>query len=154
MSDGKFLYELMSPVDYENICNKVLSTRKENEDESITYDEIEYSVGGVVYKVQGTHYPVQDVIASASSKCKDCSSKGYIITNVTKERLPDPSGFLVLEDEPESGSSKESTTWRILTPCECAVKNVIRANGSLFTIDTRCVFVDLSFTSQQNIIEG
>jgi len=145
MSDNKFLYELVSPVDYLNMCNKVLETRKEEEDGRVVYREIEYTVGDTLYKVQGYHFPVQDVIDSASSNCKVCNSKGYTTINVPKSKLPDPSGYFVEEDTSSEG---KSNFWRITTPCECGVKNVIKKYGSVFTIDTRCVFVDISFSSE------
>jgi hypothetical protein len=152
MSDKKFLYELMSPVDYMNLCNEVLGARKEGENGEVLYGEIEYTVEGTLYKVQGNHFPVQDVIDSASSKCKHCNSKGYTTVNISKEKLPDPSGYFVDEEDPDApeGASKASPgCWRITTPCECAVNNVIKKHGGLFTIDTRCVFVDLTFTSEK-----
>ena len=145
MSDKKQLYELMSAADYMNICNDILATRREEDDGAVVYDEIEYTVGGVVYKVQGHHFPVQDVIEAAASKCKDCNSKGYIVTNVPKSKLPDPSGYFV-DEEPEG---KKNDFWRITTPCECGVKNIIKKNPGMFTIDTRCVFVDLTFTTDE-----
>ena len=155
MSDQKFLYELMRPQDYMNICNDVLATRKEDEEGGVTYDAIEYTVDQTKYTVQGSHYPVQDVMASANKNCKHCHGKGYQTINIPKNKLPDPSGYFVEEvDEKvdEKGKTIESKFWRITTPCECAVKNVIRDNGSVFTIDTRCVFVSLSHTSED--IEG
>jgi hypothetical protein len=147
MSDKKFLYELVSPQDYVNICNSVLGARREEEDGAVVYDEIEYKSGDTLYKVQGHHFPVQDVIDSANSKCKHCNSKGYTTVNVPKSKLPDPSGYFVEEEDPNMKGS--SQFWRITTPCECAVKNVIKKHGSVFTIDTRCVFVDLSYTSEK-----
>ena len=150
MSDKKYLYELMSAADYMNVCNAILATRKEDEEGAINYEEIEYSVGDTTYKVLGHHFPVRDVIESASSNCKVCNSKGYQTVNVPKSKLPDPSGYLVeIEEESTPGIiTKSPDFWRITTPCECAVKNVIKKNGGLFTIDTRCVYVDVTYTSE------
>lgn len=151
MSEEKFLYELMSSNHYMNICNEVLATRKEDDEGAVTYDAIEYTVDNIKYTVQGHHYPVQSVFERANNKCSKCSSKGYITINVPKNKLPDPSGYFVEEvDEKldEKGNPIESKFWRITTPCECAVKNVIRDNGSVFTIDTRCVFVSISYTAE------
>ena len=147
MSEEKYLYDLMSPVDYMNVCNAVLATRKEEDDGAVTYEEIEYTADGTLYKVQGHHFPVQDVIDSADNKCKVCTSKGYTVVNIPKEKLPDPSGYFVIESDDKA--KDDPKMWRILTPCECGVKNVIKKNAGVFTIDTRCVFVDLTFTSEQ-----
>ena len=142
----------MSNADYMNICNEVLATRKEDEEGAVVYSEIEYTVGDTVYKVQGDHFPVQDVIDSADKNCKTCNSKGYSTINVPKTKLPDPAGYFVDTEEYAPGVTTASPDfWRITAPCECAVNNVIKNNGALFTIDTRCVYVDLTYTSEKKV---
>lgn len=155
----KQIYELVSSVDYMNICNLVLGTRKEGEDGAITYQEVEYTLGGTSYKIQGHHFPIQDVVASANKNCKECNSKGYTTISILKSKLPDPSGYFVEEEEehtlPEGGAFTTAPTdfWKITTPCECAVKNVIKKNPSVFTIDTRCVFISLTHTVDKPTIK-
>ena len=156
MSEKKFSFDLVRPEDYSNICNAILETRREDEDGTVEYDEVEFITGETCYIIKGYHFPVQDVINSASSSCKVCSSKGYITSNVPKTKLPDPSGFFVEDADPNLSpveAEKASKFWRITTPCECGVKNVIRKNKGVFTIDTRCVFVDLTYTIKKIEIE-
>lgn len=152
MPEEKFLHELVSPIEYGQICNDILATRQEDEDGAVVYGEIEHTFGGILYKIKGHHFPVQDVIDSANSSCKICASKGYVTVNVPKTKLPDPSGYFVEETSPNLSpeeATKASKFWRITTPCECGVKNVIKKNGGVFTIDTRCVFVNLTYTTEK-----
>lgn len=142
MSGKKYLHDLVSPAEYNAICNKILATRNEDDDGAVTYEEIEHVVDGTKYKVLGVHYPVQEVIDRADPKCKKCLSKGYTTVSVPKTKLPDPSGYFLEEVQPDP------KMWRITTPCECGVLNIINDDPSVFTIDTRCVFVSISFTSE------
>ena len=159
MLEGKYLYELISSVAYMNICNDVLATRKVADDGEgeVTYAEVKYTVGGKTYTVQGTHFPLGKVFSYATENCKYCHSKGYETISISKKKLPDPTGYYVVEEDTFPKDRDPSIvyasldTWKIITPCDCAVKNVLKEHPELFTIDTKSVYVGLTYQVEDEV---
>lgn len=161
---GSRLAETQKPLDlvvdpkaFNLIADKVVATRKYLSDgRTCTYDEVQYKWGDKHIKVQGRHFPIESVFSCANRKCSACYGKGYQFSEVSKKKFPDPSMFILAEEDcPKDGSAierkvweedqKKKTTWRVLQVCGCAVKGTNRRHPEALSNQLHNVWMTLDY---------
>lgn len=149
------LTEIIDDYNFKLIGEKILKSRN-SENGVTTYDKIEHSTNGKTYDIYPIHFPLEDVFKEANSSCNNCYGKGYQIINLEKKKIPDPSGFLLMEEpEPENLSDEQKKLWhemqankkfwRIMKPCNCAVKRLFKRHSDIFSNGLHSIFVKVDY---------
>jgi acyl-CoA thioesterase len=151
------LDQVVDPNNFKMLLHEVVKTREPVADgRSFTYKEVKYPYNGKVIYVMGRHVSLEDVFKHGKASCKICSGKGYYFMNITKKRFPDPSEFLMQEEELPKDLSPEQqekwrkdeeakTTWRILAVCLCAVKAAHKKDSRLLSNENHNIWMILDY---------
>lgn len=129
---------------FNSIETKILSTEIMNDrrcagDDRFSYKIIERKKGNKTYILTPIHISVRDVIDMGNSRCKKCYGSGKKIISILKEKIKNPDDFLMLANRSMINlteeqkkiiieEEKKNKFWKILLPCDCAMKNLIK-NG-------------------------
>lgn len=135
---------------------KVVDTKLLTDKDGVTYDEFIQEYKGTTYKIRPIHVSIDEVSEYANPKCNVCYGKGYYTSNISKAVLRNPGDHVILSKQPFEGASDEekerliaeerkSTTWRVLFPCECAVKRMRKAEPNFFLSDDRSIMLKIEY---------
>lgn len=157
MSIKKPLDLVVDRHNFNLIIKKVAGVRKDTGDgRTFTYSEITHNWGNKKIKVLGRHFPLEEVLKNANSKCNFCFGQGYRFVNIPKFNYPDPSPFLVdeetlpkdLSDEEQrkwKEAQKNISTWRIMQICNCAVKKTHKKNPHVLSNTHHNIWMTLDY---------
>lgn len=142
----KSLREVFDQVSLNNIIGRLSRNKKyDPSSDSISFDPMDFSYNGVDYVIDGEWVSVNEVIEHASSSCRVCNSKGYSITEIAKNKLLNPQDYVILSTEPINEMNEEmkklwiekekkKNTWRIMMPCQCAIKRLLKEDESAIAV--------------------
>ena len=161
------LSERIGQTNTELVINKVIEARKVKDDGSrltdedgVEFDEVTHEFSGTKLFVQPRHVTIDDVSEHANSKCRDCNTKGYMISNIAKTSLRNPSLYVILSTRSLSGMTDEekkqvieeerkSSTWRVLLPCHCALKGARKKIPNFFANNDGSVMFALEWEEEK-----
>ena len=105
--------------------------------------EKEKDADGVEYLVKPEYVSGEEIYKHAKNSCNMCWGKGYKVLNLEKRKFPNPKDYILLAQQPLNDLTEEqkkilvereklSKMWRILLPCSCAIKSIIKKDKHLF----------------------
>jgi hypothetical protein len=135
---------------------KVVDGARLTDKDGVTYEEFTHDAGDKMFVVRPKHVTIDEVSAYANLKCKICNSKGYFVANIAKAKLKGPSDHVILSNKPFEGLNEEQRneiieeerkrkTWRVILPCDCAVKRMSKADPNFFVSDDRAIMFTLDY---------
>lgn len=149
----------------QNVMNNVLKELydKRSSEAPFDYPEIKRSLDDKDVVIKAKSVDLHEVMGSADSSCKHCGyGKGYFVSNLRKDKYPDPSGFMIFKPEmevpdglPEEEKEKllahakekyeKSPFWRILNICSCAAKNTLKRKNNVYSNELNNIFIELDY---------
>lgn len=135
---------------------KVIDSARLTDSDGVSYEEFTQKSGDVELIIRPKHVTIDDVSEYANPKCRTCNSKGYMSVQIAKHKLKGASDHIILSRKPLDGltdeqkdaiieEEKKSTTWRIILPCECAVKRMSKNDPNFFVSDDRAIMFTLDY---------
>jgi len=139
----KALKEILSSVDYKFLCEKIIKEKVQRSDNSFEYKDFSQTMAGVEYLVKPEYVSGEEIYKHAKNSCNMCWGKGYKVLNLEKRKFPNPKDYILLAQQPLNDLTEEqkkilvereklSKMWRILLPCSCAIKGIIKKDKHLF----------------------
>lgn len=134
--EKKALREIFNISEMNSIAKKIFQTKKKGlYGDDATYEDIEIQKDGVTYKISAEHVTVAEIMKYSKSGCRTCGGLGRKIVNILKTRIPDPDNYVIFSETPIDTmppeekkiwieKQKQNPFWRILLPCECALKKI------------------------------
>jgi len=129
---------------------KVVGEAKLTDKGGVTYEEFTQEFGGVTYVFRPEHVTIDEVSKFGNPRCNVCFGQGRKTVEIAKTRLKGPGDHVLLSRGPFEGSTqlekerlieleRKSKTWRVLLPCECAVKAMSKRDPNFFVSDDRAI---------------
>jgi hypothetical protein len=137
-------------------ARKVIDEARLTDKDGVKYEEFTHKCNDVEYVIRPSHVTIDEVAAFGSSKCNVCWGKGYKIVNLAKVTLRSPHDHVILSSRPFDGLSdedkekvideeKKSKTWRVLLPCDCAVKAISKKDKDFYVSNDRAIMFRVTY---------
>ena len=135
----------LDQVNFTLAAKELMKTRKVVDETTVTYGTVEHRLGDKKYVITAEHVPIDYIFKYASSNCKMCTyGKGYYVAHVEKHKIPNPEDYVMLSTVPIKEMSEEEQNiwrekeklnkfWRVMYPCQCAVKRALNKEPDLLT---------------------
>lgn len=156
------LDKVLDPIDFKKLLYEVIKTREPVGDgRSFTYKEIKYRAKGKVFYVTGRHFPLEEVFKNGNNNCNVCYSKGYYLSEISKDLVTDPSEYLMQEEslpkdltpiEQQKWEEKEKnkSTWIFMNICSCAMKKTHNKNPRVLSNANHNIWMVLDYEIKDN----
>jgi hypothetical protein len=156
----KNLEDIFDETTMKYIMKEVMKSRRVSPTDEVSYSPVERQQDGVTYVVKAEHVPIEDIVKHASSRCRDCNSKGYSVRHIEKAKIPNPQDYVILSDKPIDSMTdeekklwveveKKKKMWRIMLPCHCAIKGLTRVQHTIFTNATGNIVAQITYEKKQ-----
>jgi len=156
------LSDRIGSVNTEIVLRKALDARKIVNDalltdpDGVTYDEFTHGILDKEYVFKPQHVTIDMVSDHGSSSCRDCNGKGYKVVEIAKGSLKNPADHVILSRKPIDGlegaekeaaieAERKHARWRVLLPCECAVKALHKYDPNFYASQDRAIMFKLVY---------
>lgn len=144
--------DIFDSISINAFSKEIMNSRRCIGDDDFSYDVLEKKKDNKTYFLIPKHISVKEVINLGNSKCKRCYGSGKKIINILKEKIPNTNDYLMLsrrsmanitEDQKKLliEEEKQNKFWRILLPCECAMKNLIKKEDLILSNDMNNIII-------------
>jgi len=121
----------------------VVANKRLTDADGVTYSPITVTSKEGKITLNPQHVVLDEIVVYAQNRCSTCHGKGYFVRDVPKNHITDPKDFIFLsnanldkmtEEELKLWQEHEAQNkfWRILLPCNCAMRKALRKEPDLF----------------------
>lgn len=153
------LEELFDHTLIDAIYKEIMTSRTYAKDDIFTYAPIEKTKDDKTYVVTSRHVSVKECMTFANSSCNKCWGTGRKIMEIDKGNVPNVEDFIMLASVPLDGLSEEQKKiaiekektfkfWRILLPCSCTLKKMIKSGKQIVNNDMHNIIVEITCTEK------
>lgn len=150
--------ELFGPLS-KAIYKDIMDTRKCIGDDQFTYDPLERTHEDKTYVITARHIQIGETMSHAKSSCNQCYGSGKKIMNIEKNRIAKTDDFIMLasvslKDLTEAQQQivleqeKKNKFWRVLLPCPCTIKSMVKKNIQVLSNDLNNIVVEITCTEK------
>lgn len=144
--------DIFDSISIKAFSNEIMNSRKCTGDDKFSYDVLEKKRDNKTYLLTPIHVSVRDVIDMGNSKCNKCYGTSKKIINILKEKIANPDDFLMLAKRSMEGlneeqkkilieEEKQNKFWKILLPCNCAMKKLIKKEDFILSNDMNNIII-------------
>jgi hypothetical protein len=143
------------------IADSLMKSRKVSPQDEVSYDPVDMmSLSRDNYTITAHHVPIEEIIKHGSGSCKKCNSKGYQVSYIVKNRVPNPQDYVILSEKPLTEMTpeekklwmeveKKKTTWKIMLPCRCAMKAFMKDERNIMCNDAGNIVARLTYVMKE-----
>lgn len=142
-----------------SIYKEIMDSRKCTGDDAFTYDTIEKTKDGKTYVIASRHVSVGECMRFSKSNCNKCYGTGRKMMEMDKKEIPNVQDFIMMASTPISGLSEEQKKivierekakkyWRILLPCPCTIKNMLKKNMQIVSNELNNIVIEITCTEK------
>lgn len=137
------------------IYKEIMDSRKCVGDDQFEYAVLEKVSGDKTYIITARHVSLGEVVIYGKSNCNDCYGTGRKMMIIDKGQIKNPNDFMMLASTSLKGltpeqqkivieKEKASKTWKVLLPCHCAIKNMIKKGRQILSNDLKNVVIEIA----------
>jgi DnaJ-class molecular chaperone len=141
------------------IYKEIMDTRKCEGDDQFSYQPLERTHGGKTYVITARHIQIGETMSYAKSSCNHCYGSGKKIMNMGKSSISNTDDYMMLASVSLKGLTEEqqqivlerekkSKFWKVLLPCPCTIKSMVKKNMQVLSNGLNNIVVELTCTEK------
>jgi len=141
------------------IYKEIMDTRKCEGDDQFSYQPIEKIRDDKVYVITARHVQIGETMSYAKSSCNQCYGSGKKIINIEKNKIGNTDDYMMLASVSLKGLTEEqqqivlerekkSKFWKVLLPCPCTIKSMVKKNMQVLSNGLNNIVVELTCTEK------
>lgn len=143
------------------IYKDIMASRKCVGEDDFSYDVLERPFGEKTYIITTRHIPVSESMKYGNSSCNKCYGSGKKIINIEKSKIANTKDFVMLSSESTRGLSEEQIVeqekknkfWRVMLPCSCAIKRMLKKGMYIYANDMNNIVVEITCVEKCEVVE-